>query len=223
MLEESLKRKNRALSKLEKISLTYSQEVNFSEEEFEKIDDLHLSNKLIDMSINMINYTSLSSCEDSINLIRVDDIFSCSYLSNLSPGFQLPMERGYKNIIYHPFGVNPWKNDNPKEPLDLERIGNRPILLQLFVRGNPFKGDPLLGEPWKLVVEQLQSKGLLTALIVYGSIYLWEELIVGLDSSIPSAISPGQMPEAQRKILNTFFKSNKDTSLRKHNAIKFMD
>ena len=74
-----------------------------------------------------------------------------------------------------------------------------------------------------MVVEQLQSKGLLSALIVYGSIYLWEELIVGLHSSIPSAFSPGQMPEAQKKILETLFKSNKEISVSKNNAIKFTD
>ena len=74
-----------------------------------------------------------------------------------------------------------------------------------------------------MVVDQLQNKGLLSALIVYGNIYLWEDLIETLQPSIPSAFSPGQMPEAQTKILNTFFKSNKYNSQSKNNAIRFMD
>ena len=48
-------------------------------------------------------------------------------------------------------------------------------------------------------------------------------MIVGLHSSIPSAFSPGQMPEAQKKILETLFKSNKEILVSKNNAIKCID
>ena len=42
--------------------------------------------------------------------------------------------------------------------------------------------------------------------MVYGSPYLWEELEPLLDPGIPAAFSPGQMPEAQRQVLQTLLR-----------------
>ncbi len=223
-LEQSLDRRNREISKLEKISLTSIEEDNLTdEEEFEKKDEFALSEKLLEISITIKNYSYISSYKDSVNLIRVDDIFPCPYLSNLSPAFLIPKELGYKNVVCHPSGVNPWEKNNLKEPLALDRIGKGPFLLQLFVRGNPFRGGQVLSEPWKLAVEQLQAKGLLSALIIYGSIYFWEDVVSCLNPAIPCAFSPGQMPAAQKKILQSFLKSNKEKIANKSNAINFTD
>ena len=77
------------------------------------------------------------------------------------------------------------------------------MLLQLFVRGNPFRGHRADQEPWPAVVGQLQRLGRLAGLVVYGSPYLWEQLEACLDPGIPAAYSPGQMPEAQRHLLSS--------------------
>ena len=50
-------------------------------------------------------------------------------------------------------------------------------------------------------MQQLQGIGRLAALVVYGSPYLWEALEPLLDRGVPAAFSPGQMPEAQRQVL----------------------
>ena len=82
--------------------------------------------------------------------------------------------------------------------------------MQIFIRGNPFLGDGFRSEPWLLVIKQLQSQNLLSGLVLYGSPYLWEEVVGVLGSSIPAAYSPGQMPEAQRQVLEALFKVEED-------------
>jgi beta-glucosidase len=75
------------------------------------------------------------------------------------------------------------------------------VLLQLFVRGNPFRGSAAGREPWEAVIRQLQASGRLAGLAVYGSPYLWESLQPLLEDGIPAAWSPGQMPLAQAELL----------------------
>jgi beta-glucosidase len=75
------------------------------------------------------------------------------------------------------------------------------VLLQLFVRGNPFRGSAGGEEPWPAVLAQLLAAGRLAGLAVYGSPYLWEQLQPLLPAELPAAYSPGQMPEAQAVLL----------------------
>ena len=75
------------------------------------------------------------------------------------------------------------------------------VLLQLLVRGNPFRGSAGGDEPWPAVVQQLLACGRLAALAVYGSPYLWQALRPLLPPQLPAAYSPGQMPEAQALVL----------------------
>ena len=58
----------------------------------------------------------------------------------------------------------PWKL--PKEK----------VLLQLFVRGNPFRAGKNSRENWPELVQQLIGQQRLAGLVVYGSPYLWQEL-----------------------------------------------
>jgi beta-glucosidase len=76
------------------------------------------------------------------------------------------------------------------------------VLLQLFVRGNPFLGTAAGTEPWPAVIGQLQAAGRLAGLAVYGSPYLWENLRPLLADGIPAGWSPGQMPLAQAALLS---------------------
>lgn len=135
-----------------------------------------------------------------INLIRVDGVFPCPALQGMAPARQLPVQWGYRSVVIHGQGVSPWQDD-PEAPLALDRLGEGPVVLQLFLRGNPFRGGQDSQEPWKAATQQLQRVGRLAGLVVYGSPYLWEELEPVLDPGIPAAFSPGQMPEAQRQVL----------------------
>ena len=79
------------------------------------------------------------------------------------------------------------------------------FILQIFLRGNPFLGESYNEDIWISVVRQLQNKKRLVALVVYGSIYLWKKLQVIINSRTIAYYSPGQMPLAQKYVLNQLF------------------
>ena len=59
----------------------------------------------------------------------------------------MPLEVGYRTCIYHPLGTSLWSGD-PNSPLVLDVLVKGPVLLQLFIRGNPFQGNLYREEPW---------------------------------------------------------------------------
>jgi len=151
-----------------------------------------------------------------LNLVRLDDSLAAPFLPSDAPALALAERAGYRSLLVERRSPSPW-SDNPQAPLDLARLelaglqltgpqlggpqlANReelPVLLQLFVRGNPFRGSAGGGEPWAAVVEQLQRAKRLAGLVVYGSPYLWQELEPLLDVATPAVYCPGQMPLAQ--------------------------
>jgi len=162
----------------------------------------------------------------AINLIRVDTALGCPYLQPTAPALTQATAAGFRPVVLDGWSPSPWwiglgeasdgGADGPDEdaesrstgkpiaadgPLDLARLGEGPVLLQLFVRGNPFRGSAAGREPWEAVIRQLQSAGRLAGLAVYGSPYLWESLRPLLEEGIPAAWSPGQMPLAQAELL----------------------
>ena len=131
-----------------------------------------------------------------INLIRLDSGLQAPQAVPQLPALDLPAARGFQPRLLEPRSPLVWSGD-PDAPLALERLGEGPVLLQLFVRGNPFRGSAAGSEPWPQVVRQLQQQQRLAGLVVYGSPYLWESLKPLLKPQIPAAYSPGQMPLAQ--------------------------
>ena len=193
-LEEALQRRRQALAKV----ATTTTAAIASE------DDRELERELV-AACSTIQCAAGISAGSGVNLIRVDGVFPCPALSGAAPALQLPERLGLTSVVIHGQGVSPWQN-NADAPLALERIGAGPVLLQLFVRGNPFRGHRDGREPWLAAVRQLQRLDRLAGLVVYGSPYLWEQLKAGLDPGIPAAYSPGQMPEAQRHVLTTLLR-----------------
>ena len=154
--------------------------------------------------------TGINSSQ-GINLIRVDGIAPCPVLTGTAPALRLPEAEGFKSLVIHSQGLSPWQ-PKPNSPLALDRLGEGPVLLQLFIRGNPFRGSQDSIEPWLAAVQQLQKLDRLAGLVVYGSPYVWEQLRTVLKPDIPAAYSPGQMPEAQRQVLKSLLN-------RSHNAM----
>jgi beta-glucosidase len=162
----------------------------------------------------------------AINLIRVDTALGCPFLQPTAPALARATAAGFRPVVLDGCSPSPWRigleeasdcradgQDGDPEgrstgtpitadgPLDLARLGEGPVLLQLFVRGNPFRGSAAGREPWEAVIRQLQAAGRLAGLAVYGSPYLWESLQPLLEDGIPAAWSPGQMPLAQAELL----------------------
>ena len=135
-----------------------------------------------------------------LNLIRLDRSLACPFLSATAPALVAPLRHGFRPCLIAGDGVSPWR-DHPDAPLDLERLGSGAVLLQLFVRGNPFRGEAGSGEPWEAALRQLLQAGRLAGLAVYGSPYLWQSLAPLVPEHCPAGYSPGQMPLAQQGLL----------------------
>jgi beta-glucosidase len=137
-----------------------------------------------------------------LNLIRLDNSLAAPFLPADAPALAMPLQWGFSPCLLEQHGPSPWSGEQ-QTPLALERLGAGPVLLQLFIRGNPFRGSAGGGEPWAAAVRQLLAADRLAGLAVYGSPYLWEELRDLLPDRLPAAYSPGQMPAAQRTVLES--------------------
>ncbi len=135
-----------------------------------------------------------------VNLIRLDNSLGCPFLSATAPALARPAAAGWRACLIDGQGASPWSGDG-EAPLALERLGEGPVLLQLFVRGNPFRGRADGPDPWPAVIRQLQAAGRLAGLAVYGSPYAWQALQPLLEPDLPAAWSPGQMALAQGELL----------------------
>jgi beta-glucosidase len=143
--------------------------------------------------------------DGGINLLRLDTVLGSPVLPATAPALTLPSLNGFAPLLLEPRCPSVWRRRagsiDPEQPLELERLGAGPVLLQLFVRGNPFRGSADGVEPWPAVIEQLQAAQRLAGLAVYGSPYLWESLRPLLRPGVPAAWNPGQMPLAQAVLL----------------------
>jgi beta-glucosidase len=135
-----------------------------------------------------------------VNLLRLDQALQAPFLPATAAALGLPAAAGFQPLVMAAETASLWSAD-PAAPLALDRLGTGPVLVQLFVRGNPFRGTSGHGEPWAAALEQLQRAGRLAGVAVYGSPYLWDSLRQSLPPGTPAAYSPGQMPLAQQAAL----------------------
>ena len=196
-LEDSRQRRHQALRRSQRHHPKDSSQDTPIPSESER----QLEQELVTACLHLQPGTGINSSQ-GINLIRVDGIVPCPVLTGTAPALRLPEAEGFKSLVIHSQGLSPWQ-PKPNSPLALDRLGEGPVLLQLFIRGNPFRGTQDSIEPWSAAVQQLQRLDLLAGLVVYGSPYVWEQLRTVLKPHIPAAYSPGQMPEAQRQVLKS--------------------
>tara|TARA_Y100001968_G_scaffold327333_1_gene372140 strand:+ start:3088 stop:4740 length:1653 start_codon:yes stop_codon:yes gene_type:complete len=207
-LDQSLFRRRRAIQQMlinTKSSIDRKDNIYCSNNQI--IRDNKFSNDLLNDSIELKNSGDLLIDSTCINLIRIDSLFSEPKIHQDSPALALFERFNCKTVVYNPLCASIW-SQNSRDPLSLDRIGDGPIFLQLFIRGNPFKGSLSEQEPWGKAIKQLQRKNLLKGLIIYGSPYLWEELDDQLSPSTPAAYSPAQTHEAQDEVLKKLFQVN---------------
>jgi beta-glucosidase len=129
-----------------------------------------------------------------VSLIRVDGLLGCPFLSTTAPAVIMPEAAGFRPHLVD--GLR-------REDADLVPPGDGPVLLQLFIRGNPFRGSAGSTAPWLALLERLGRQGRLAGLAVYGSPYLWQSLRDRIPPDLPAAWSPGQMPAAQSLVLTS--------------------
>jgi beta-glucosidase len=135
-------------------------------------------------------------------LVRVDAQLGCPFLPASAPALELARAGGFRPWVVDgqsPPGWTQAADSNPLPEPPWSRAGwhQGPVLLQLFVRGNPFRGSAGGGEPWAAWIQELLDQHRLAGLVVYGSPYLWQSLRTLLPPDLPAVWSPGQMPAAQ--------------------------
>ncbi|MEG4586458.1 glycoside hydrolase family 3 N-terminal domain-containing protein [Microcoleus sp. MOSTC5] len=131
------------------------------------------------------------------NLIVVDDVLGCEFLGNHTPAIALPEQFGYElQLIDDRTGAIA---DNA----GAEHFS--PTLLQIFIRGNCFRGSAGLTQAAQDLFKKLLKTGELQAVLIYGSPYVLEQFLPHLPPSIPYVFCFGQMPVAQSLALEVLF------------------
>jgi beta-glucosidase len=161
-----------------------------------------LALELVRATMETAGSSGAATPQAGINLIRLDSALAAAaaVLTATAPALARPESRGWRTLLLEGRSPSPWGTDTDA-PLAMERLGPGPVLLQLFVRGNPFRGSAGSAEPWPAALRQLAKAERLAGLVVYGSPYLWEELSPLLPPGVPGVYSPGQMPLAQAEAL----------------------
>ncbi len=119
------------------------------------------------------------------NLIVVDDLLNCDFLDRQSPSVAIPQKLGYDLQL---IDLN---------SLDFAQNDNRKTLLQVFIRGNPFRGSAGLSEKAQQFYQELIKTGLVEGLMIYGSPYVLDWFKSQISPDLPWVFSYGQMGDAQ--------------------------
>ncbi len=131
------------------------------------------------------------------NLIVVDDVLGCEFLGNHTPAIALPEKFGYELQLIDDRTGAIAENTGAEHFL--------PTLLQIFIRGNCFRGSAGLTEAAQDWFKKLLKTGELQAVLIYGSPYVLEQFLPHLPPSIPYVFCFGQMPAAQSLVLEVLF------------------
>jgi len=208
-LEQSLQRRREALQRCRerqrqnRTASTAPSPPDAAETAAETAEEHQLALELVGATLEVQGATPVDApAGGGVTLIRVDGVLACPFLRPEAPAISWPARRGFRPILCHELGISPW-HDPPQadHPLALDRLGEGPVLLQLFLRGNPFRAGRDRDDPWPAAIRQLLALNRLAGLAVYGCPYRWESLRALLPSSIPAAYSPGQMAEAQQMLM----------------------
>jgi len=118
------------------------------------------------------------------NIVLVDDVLHCPFLNRTAPAVTLPTVQGYTLELLD------------ARSADVSRLNTGVTsLVQLFIRGNPFKSGEGLSAIATQIIKALGNN--VQALVVYGSPYVWQQLQPLLPAETPCVFTYGQMKMAQ--------------------------
>ncbi|MEG4799624.1 glycoside hydrolase family 3 N-terminal domain-containing protein [Microcoleus sp. ARI1-B5] len=135
------------------------------------------------------------------NLIVVDDVLGCEFLGKHTPAIAIPEQFGYELQLI---------DDRTGAIVDNSGAEHfSPTLLQIFIRGNCFRGSAGLTQSAKDWFNKLLRTGELQGVLIYGSPYVLEQFLPHLPPSIPYVFCFGQMPAAQSLALELLLGTDK--------------
>jgi len=136
------------------------------------------------------------------NLIYLDEAIGCDFLGRATPAMAIPQSLGYEVQI-----LDQHSGDIASILCNLKAGDLRSLtLLQLFIRGNPFRGSAGATDTAQNLVKSLVQNEELQALVVYGSPYAYQQFRALISGKIPSVFTYAQIPIAQAIALQTLFK-----------------
>jgi beta-glucosidase len=156
---------------------------------------VHRSSRTVDL--DRLDPDQLNPDQPLRNLIVVDDALSCDFLGQHTPAIVLPKQWGYQLQVIDRF--------TPVSPLNADLDKQQLTLLQLFIRGNPFRGSTGLTSIAQTWLEFLLDTNQLQALVIYGSPYVLDQFLSLQIAELPYVFTYGQMPAAQAIALTTLF------------------
>jgi beta-glucosidase len=132
-----------------------------------------------------------------LNLIVVDDVLGCEFLGKHTPAIVIPEQFGYELQLIDD-RTNALSDNSSAEHF-------YPTLLQIFIRGNCFRGSAGLTEAAQDWFKKLLKTGELQAVVIYGSPYVLEQFLPHFPPTIPYIFCFGQMSVAQSLALELLF------------------
>lgn len=133
------------------------------------------------------------------NLIVVDDLLNCDFLDRACPSVVIPKRFGYQVQL------------RDQSTLDPQFIKDELTLLQVFIRGNPFRGTAGLTARAQEFYQQLLKTNQVEAVIIYGSPYVLQWFKTLFSAEMPWIFSYGQMPQSQAIACEKLFELSKRT------------
>jgi beta-glucosidase len=135
----------------------------------------------------------IDSTQGCINLVIVDDQLTCTeFLSPQTAAVAIPTKLGYPCLIAD-------RHSLPHLQLDRKS----PVILQIFSRGNPFRGSAAMHAHINKAIAALIERDKLAAIAVYGSPYNLEGIIPLLPPNVPWVFSYSQLPAAQLAVMQS--------------------
>ena len=118
------------------------------------------------------------------NIVLVDDLLHCPFLNRTAPAVTLPSAQGYTLELMD------------SRSASISRISTEiTTLVQLFIRGNPFRRSDGLSAIATQIVQALGNN--VQAVVIYGSPYVWQQIQALLPEGTPGVFTYGQMKMAQ--------------------------
>ncbi|MEL6902515.1 MAG: glycoside hydrolase family 3 N-terminal domain-containing protein [Cyanobacteria bacterium J06606_4] len=132
------------------------------------------------------------------NIVLVDDVLHCPFLGRTAPAVTMPSAQGYALKLLD-------SRSAAACPVDTSVTS----LVQLFIRGNPFRHSAGLSAIAAQLIEALGSN--VQAVVVYGSPYVWRQMQALLPLKTPCVFTYGQMKMAQAIALQPLLNPNQAT------------
>lgn len=134
--------------------------------------------------------------ETPVNLVVVDNLLNCPFLGSHTAAIAVPTRLGYKLQLIEQQSLN----------LDELPAGS---IVQVFSRGNPFRGSIGLLPNAQTCFKNLLRIGRIRGLAIYGSPYVWEWFSNYLPHDIPGIFSYGQTPNSQTLVSQILFEGDR--------------